>query len=152
MPPSTDARGLVRRAETLCLARGVRLTSQRRFVLEILARSAAPQSAYDILADLRRRWPGAAPPTVYRALEFLQGQGLVHRLATLQAYVACIHPDRPHGGQFLICSDCGRVEELEDAAVESSLEHAAQAAGFRPADEVVEVTGHCCHCQRRGPH
>ena len=152
MTASNDVTRLIRRAEHLCSERGVRLTTQRRCVLEILASAAAPQSAYDILAELRRRWPGAAPPTVYRALEFLQGQGLVHRLATLQAYVTCDHPDRPHDGQFLICSDCGRVEELEDAAVESSLEHAAEAAGFSPAGEVVEVTGHCCQCQRRASH
>lgn len=146
-----EVKHLIRQAERLCRQRGVRLTRQRLCVLEILARAGAPQSAYDILAALRRRWPGAAPPTVYRALEFLQRQGLVHRLATLQAYVTCDHPDRPHGGQFLICSDCGRVEELEDPAVESSLEHAAEAAGFRPAGEVVELTGHCWHCQRRAP-
>lgn len=140
----------IENAAQLCRLRGVRFTAQRRQVLDIVASAAQPVGAYEILAALRESQPGAAPPTVYRALEFLQGQGLVHRLATLQAYVACIHPDHPHAAQFLICADCGKVEELDDARIESSLEKAAGAAGFMLADEVVEVTGHCASCQVGG--
>jgi len=139
---------LVRQAEALCRKRKVRLTPQRRFVLEAVAAADQPQSAYEILDAMRRRWPKAAPPSVYRALEFLQRQGLVHRLATMQAFVSCAHPGHAHTGQFLICSGCGRVEELEDRAIESSLDRAASALGFRMAGEVVEVTGRCCHCQK----
>jgi Fur family zinc uptake transcriptional regulator len=139
---------LTDRASRLCRQRGVRFTPQRRRVLGIIAGAGQPLGAYEILAALRQRWPKTAPPTVYRALDFLQQQGFVHRLATLQAYVTCEHPGDPHAGQFLICSRCGRVEELVDAAVVSCLDRAASAAGFRPIGEVVEVTGRCCRCER----
>lgn len=140
---------LIHRAERLCRKRQVRLTPQRRFVLETIASARQPQSAYDILGVMRRSWPKAAPPTVYRALEFLQQQGLVHRLATMQAFVTCAHPGQDHAGQFLICRDCGRVEELDDGDIESSLDRAASAAGFRAAGEVVELTGRCCDCVQK---
>jgi Fur family zinc uptake transcriptional regulator len=147
MPNCIDT--LIDRAERLCRKRQARLTPQRRFVLEAIAAAHQPQSAYEILGVMRRRWPKAAPPTVYRALEFLQQQGLVHRLATMQAFVTCVHPGQDHAGQFLICRDCGRVEELDDGDIESSLGRAASAAGFRAAGEVVELTGRCCDCQEK---
>jgi Fur family zinc uptake transcriptional regulator len=83
---------------------------------------------------------------VYRALEFLQEQGLVHKLETLHAYVGCSHPDHPHASQFLICSACGDVTEIADEAVSDSLGQAAAATGFRPSRGVVELTGTCAEC------
>lgn len=130
-------------AEQLCVQRGVRLTPQRRQVLKIITRSAAPLGAYEILQQMQ---PPAAPPTVYRALEFLLQQGLIHRLATLQAYLACDHPGAAHQGQFLICSECGQVEEVEDSDIAQSLDSAASEAGFSRSNEVVEITGRCGRC------
>ena len=138
---------LTDRAARLCQQRGARFTPQRRRVFEVIAGAGQPVGAYEILAALQKRWPKTAPPTVYRALGFLRQQGVIHRLATLHAYVTCEHPGHSHAGQFLICSCCGQVEELVDAAVVSSLDRAVSAAGFRPVGEVVEVTGRCCHCQ-----
>jgi Fur family zinc uptake transcriptional regulator len=134
------------RAGAVCQARGVRLTPQRRQVLEIVCRSAQPVGAYEILDALREQLPGAAPPTVYRALEFLVAHGLVHRIETLHAFVGCPRPDHPHAGQFLICSRCGGVEELEDETLSRSLLAAASATGFAPQRPVVEVTGRCARC------
>lgn len=130
-------------AERLCTLRGVRLTPQRRQVLKIIMHSASPLGAYEILQQMQ---PPAAPPTVYRALGFLLRQGLIHRLATLQAYLACDHPGAAHQGQFLICSDCGQVEEVEDSNIEQSLDSAASEAGFSRCNEVVEITGRCGRC------
>jgi Fur family zinc uptake transcriptional regulator len=121
----------------------VRLTPQRRQVLRIITRSAAPLGAYEILQQMQ---PPAAPPTVYRALEFLLRQGLIHRLATLQAYLACDHPGAAHQGQFLICSECGQVEEVQDSDIAQSLDSAASEAGFSRSEEVVELTGRCGRC------
>ena len=137
---------VLRQAERLCRSRGVRLTVQRRRVLAVVCRSERPLGAYDILAALRDELPRAAPPTVYRALDFLLAQGLVHKLETLHAYVGCTHPDHPHWGQFLICTACGEVRELTDTAVTASLKDVAAANGFRPARRVVELTGTCADC------
>lgn len=138
--------GALDRAEALCRQRGARLTSQRRQVLGIVCGAQKPLGAYEILDALRTLLPGAAPPTVYRALEFLVGQGLVHRLETLHAFVGCARPNEPHAGQFLICRTCGAVRELEDPAVSRSVQAAAAATGFRPEHPVVEISGRCARC------
>lgn len=138
---------IVRQAERLCRERGVRLTRQRRRVLELICRADKPQGAYDILATIQRRQPRAAPPTVYRALDFLLEQGLIHKLETLHAFVGCNHPDHPHASQFLICSQCGDVKELDNHLIADSLVEAAQASGFEPSRPVVELTGTCAGCR-----
>jgi Fur family zinc uptake transcriptional regulator len=142
---------LLDRAEALCRQRGARLTPQRRQVLAIVCDAQRPIGAYEILAALRALVPGAAPPTVYRALEFLVEQGLVHRLETLHAFVGCAHPDEPHAGQFLICRTCGAVSELEDALVSRSVQAAAAATGFRTEHPVVEISGRCARCSGGSP-
>lgn len=137
---------LLDRADALCRERGARLTAQRRQVLAIVWEARRPLGAYEILDALRAIVPGAAPPTVYRALEFLVGQGLVHRLETLHAFVGCAHPEEPHAGQFLICRTCGAVHELEDPLVSRSVQAAADATGFRAERPVVEISGRCARC------
>lgn len=145
-PLSAD-RGVLQYAERLCQRRGLRLTAQRRRVLQVICGSDRPLGAYEILEQIRHELPRAAPPTVYRALEFLLAQGLVHRLETLHAFVGCSHPEEHlHSGQFLICSACGEVTELEDQAISDSLGQAAAATGFRPSRRVVELTGTCAGC------
>ncbi len=139
---------LARNAERLCRARGARLTRQRRSVLEIVAASKRPLGAYEILDALRREQPGAAPATVYRALDFLLEQGLVHRLESLHSYIRCVHPGEPHPGQFLICRDCGLVEEIEYPAIQRSIGRAAEHSGFQASDEVIEIRGRCRGCAR----
>lgn len=139
-------KALVAAAE-LCAERGVRLTEQRRRVLELVWRSDRPLGAYDILAAIQAEQPRAAPPTVYRALDFLLAQGLIHKLQSLHAYVGCAHPGEPHAGQFLICTACGDVTELEDPAVNRSLDKAAAATGFAPDQPMVELTGTCAGCR-----
>ncbi len=133
------------RADALCAERGVRLTAQRRRVLELVCRAARPVGAYEIL-DQIRDGAAAAPPTVYRALDFLLEQGLVHKLETLHAYVGCTHPEHPHVSQFLICADCGDVTELEDEAIAGSLRSVAAETGFEPRRPIVEVIGTCSSC------
>lgn len=134
------------RAKTLCHERGVRLTPLRQQVLSIVADADVPLGAYEILQKLQIDHPGAAPPTVYRALDFLLEQGFVHRLATLQAYLVCDHPGCLHQSQFLICSDCGCVKEMEDSNIQRSLVKAATRAGFATRGEVVEIVGRCGRC------
>ncbi|MEZ5667015.1 MAG: Fur family transcriptional regulator [Alphaproteobacteria bacterium] len=133
-------------AEALCAARGVRLTDQRRAVLRLLLEDHAPRGAYEIMDRLDWGERRPAPAQVYRALEFLQEQGLVHRLASINAFVSCWTPDRPHGAQFLICRDCGTVAEMADETVERAIVHAAGDAGFKVTAPTVEIAGICPNC------
>lgn len=137
---------VLERAEALCRERGVRLTEQRRTVLRLLCVSDRPLSAYELLDRLRGIVKNPAPPTVYRALDFLLEQGLAHKLESLHAYVGCSHPDHPHASQFLICNDCGEVAEVEDPSVAKSLKAAGRAIGFRTKRPVVELLGTCAQC------
>jgi Fur family zinc uptake transcriptional regulator len=137
---------VLERAEALCHARGVRLTETRKNVLQLLCVSDKPLSAYELLERMRSVVKNPAPPTIYRALDFLLEQGLVHKLESLHAYVGCEHPDHPHASQFLICDDCGEVAEVEDPSVVKSLEAAGKEIGFRTKRPVVELLGTCAQC------
>ena len=101
-------------AERICGGRKARLTERRRRVLEIVAESHAAIGAYDIIDRLAADGGRPAPITVYRALDFLMEHGLVHRLASLNAYVSCPQAGAEHGAQFLICHHCGAIGELAD--------------------------------------
>ena len=140
---------VLERAEVLCRERGVRLTEQRKSVLRLLCASDKPMGAYELLDRMRGVVKNPAPPTVYRALDFLLEQGLVHKLESLHAYVGCTHPDHPHASQFLICDGCGEVTEVEDASVAESLRAAGQARGFRTKRPIVEVLGTCAQCNAK---
>ncbi|MCP4982475.1 MAG: transcriptional repressor [Gammaproteobacteria bacterium] len=141
-------RQLMSAAKRLCEVRQLRLTSRRRQVLEILLASHQPMGAYDILAELNRR--GAvdriAPPIVYRALEFLVAEGLIHRIESRNAFICCVQPGHQNGAQFLICRDCERIAELENG--DRSLLAEANSLGFAVDHSVVEITGLCAECQK----
>ena len=137
------------RAEALCVKRGERLTPMRRKVLEALTASHKPLGAYEIIEQVAVQGPRPAPITIYRALEFLTAQGLVHRIESRNAFLACINnhaTDAPV--VFLICETCGAVGEAASGAVAESLNAAAKSAGFTPKSPVIEITGVCAHCQR----
>ncbi len=143
---SHQIKDVLAKAARLCEQRNVRLTEQRKQVLEILCLSAKPMGAYEVLEKLQKVTPHAKPPTVYRALDFLLEQGLAHKLETLHAYVGCSHPDHPHSSQFLICTDCGGVTELEDSSIANSIGKAAIESGFQAEYGVVEIKGRCSNC------
>lgn len=140
---------LLDRAEALCVQRGARLTGLRRQVLGLILESASPTGAYDLLERLRAQRGPAAPPTVYRALDFLREQGLVHRLERLSAFVGCVEEHghgHGHPAQFLICRTCGRVTELEDHSVAHALTDAAKRVGFTVTGATIEAEGSCAAC------
>ena len=147
---STRTTELLDRAEALCAERGARLTGLRRQVLGLILDAGGPAGAYDLMDRLRERRGAAAPPTVYRALEFLQGQGLVHRVERLSAFVGCVeevgHAHR-HPAQFLICRNCGKVTEIEDDALAHALSAAARRVGFSVAGATIEAEGLCAACR-----
>ncbi len=145
--PRTTA--LLDRAAHLCAERGAKLTGLRRQVLGLVLENEGPSGAYDLLDRLRAHRGAAAPPTVYRALDFLQEQGLVHRLERLSAFVGCVEEAghaHQHPVQFLICRMCGQVTEIEDHGVSEALGRAAAAAGFTVGHATIEAEGICAAC------
>jgi len=136
--------------EQQCRELGLRLTATRRRVLEMVLASDGPVKAYDLLDQLKRERPGAAPPTVYRALDFLLDNHFIHRLETLNAFVSCIHPEDKHQGQFLICEGCQTVTEVHDHSLIHALDEAANDHGFRARHQVLEIYGRCRACRDGG--
>jgi Fur family transcriptional regulator, zinc uptake regulator len=136
------------RAEAVCAARGTRLTAIRRRVLEFVWGQHQPIGAYVILERLRKENAAAAPPTVYRALEFLMAQGLVHRLASLNAFIGCPQPEAIHTSQFLICTSCGEVTEIEGGEITASAQRKAAERGFSLDRLTIELAGRCPRCDR----
>lgn len=134
-------------AKTVCVERGARLTPVRRRVLEIIWQSHRPLGAYAILEVLSGEGHSPAPPTVYRALEFLLTHGLVHRLSSLNAFIGCTRPGHPGAGQFLLCTACGTAAELNDPGIERAIECSAEAEGFTSQVHTVEISGLCPHCR-----
>jgi Fur family zinc uptake transcriptional regulator len=149
-PPGHDHDQCVARAlesaEAVCRAHGVRLTTNRRRVLEIIWRNHDVMGAYEILEILQRDEPRTKPPTVYRALEFLQEQGLVHRIESSNAFTRCETPLEHEHCQFLVCDQCGRVEEVHSDALPGLLDAAAREHGFQPRRFTIEVRGTCRRC------
>jgi len=133
-------------AVRICGANGLRLTRDRRHVLEVLLREHMAIGAYDIIE--RIDWGGRkrASSVVYRALDFLAASGLVHKLHSRHAFIACTHPGANHGAQFLICTQCEAVAEIADHAVERVVVGAARKAGFLMRRPVIEIDGLCPHC------
>jgi Fur family zinc uptake transcriptional regulator len=123
---------------------GERLTPPRRRVLELLLESGQAVKAYDLMALYQPGAP-AKPPTVYRALEFLERQGLVHRIQSLNAYVACRRGE-VHTAAFLICDCCGATTEVEPAAAKAMADQADR-AGFALRAVTVEANGLCAACR-----
>ena len=138
-------------AESLCGARGARLTTLRRQILELLWESGRPTGAYELIEALKLRDSRpVGPPTVYRALEFLMSQGLASKIESRNAYVPCAHPERRHDCLFFICSNCGASVELEDQRLECLISEDAALIGFRPTRRVIEVEGVCATCIAAG--
>lgn len=142
-------------AERLCAAHGSRLTDLRRQVLGLVLEAARPVGAYDLLDGLRADKKGAAPPTVYRALDFLLEEGLIHKIERLSAFVGCTHTldgshaeaGHPHAAQFLICTGCGQVTELDDHGILHALVDATRHIGFTVRHSTVEAEGLCAACR-----
>jgi len=143
--PRTEA--LLTHADQICIGRGARLTDLRREVLGLILDAAGPTGAYELLDRLRGTRRTAAPPTVYRALDFLLEQGLIHRVERLSAFVGCVaHDQHAHAAQFLICRRCNRVTEIDDHAVAHALAEAAARAGYTVGKATIEAEGLCADC------
>lgn len=142
----------MRAAEEACHQRGLRMTPQRRAVLKALAEAKAPLGAYDLIEALREKGARApAPIVIYRALDFLRENGFIHRLETLNAFIACPHL---HGSGervvFLICENCRHVEEAVAEPLSAALNAIAREHAFTARRQVVELAGLCRNCHNTG--
>ena len=160
---SSTTETLLERAEQLCRKNSVRLTPIRRQVLGILIDGKRPAGAYELLDQLQNLHGNAAPPTVYRALDFLLEQGLIHKVERLSSFVPCTHilhqhtehdheSDCIHTTQFLICRNCGMVTELADERILDALVVATGNAGFKMQHSTIEIEGLCSTCLKNAPH
>lgn len=150
---TTDSRAgelsekLQRLAETRCAEQGKRLTPARLNAYVEMMAYGRPLSAYELLALMEKREKRKiAPLTVYRHLDFLMQVGLVHRLESTQSYLTCTHPEHAHESQYLVCSSCGHVDELESHKLSRLLEEMTLQKGFHADKAVVELAGLCQSC------
>ena len=125
------------------------ITTNELAVLRVLGAAKSPMSAYAVL-DAVRTTRITAPTTVYRALSRLIANGAVHRLESLNAYVACSDHRHTQGPTvFAICRDCGRVDELAETEVVERLQSDATRLGFRVEAATIELRGRCASCLQR---
>lgn len=146
-PLHKQVKGFIEQADQLCLKRNQRFTALRKQVLLLLCESEQPLGAYALLDLMRETGRSAAPPTVYRALDFLQEQGFVHRLASNNTYLACAHPQYEHEAVFLVCKQCGSTQELHTDGIYQAVAAKAKLAKFNVEHASVEVAGLCRQCQ-----
>ena len=143
---TTDTNQLLARAEKLCQHRGVRMTPARKEVFALLSEHQGAIGAYDLLEQLKEVVPNAKPPTIYRALDFLQAQGFVHKITSSNSYVLCSHFEQQHPVQMLICRKCGSVQEIHSDGVHEKFLSQANAQGFHVERQTVEALGICADC------
>jgi Fur family zinc uptake transcriptional regulator len=123
-----------------------KMTQPRRRVLELLLQAGQPVKAYDLISSFGDDGEPAKPPTVYRALDFLEKQGFVHRIESLNAFVACREGERTHAAAFLICDCCGRSEEVSPVGADV-LERAGARSGYQLTSITMEAHGLCEACR-----
>lgn len=144
-----------------CQQQNLRFTPLRRQVLALILAAKKPIGAYDILAQLQQLQPqqsqhlhhdlasqkALAPPTVYRSLDFLLQHGFIHQLSSANAFIPCCHPQDKHMAVFLICQQCGEVEEVSTRQLDSLLSPLLAQSQFIMETSVMEIAGKCIHCQ-----
>ncbi len=142
-----SANGWSKQVEDVCSNRGLQLTPLRRRVLSILSESRSPLGAYAIIEKLSKiEGKQIAPATVYRTLEFFEGNGFLHKIESRNVFAPCEHVGHAHNGVLLLCENCGHSEELEDTALDAVLKETAALAGFALNRQVLELQGLCKSC------
>ena len=135
-------------AQSLCKAQGARFTVSREAVLRLIWQSHKPIGAYQVIEQLSaEQGRQIMPPTVYRALDFLLTQGLIHRITSLNAFIGCPFPSAKHSDLFMLCSACGSVAECSADNIDQAIATTAAKSGFRVETHTLEIIGLCSQCQ-----
>jgi Fur family zinc uptake transcriptional regulator len=135
-------------ATHLCQLRGVQLTPIRQQILALIWADHKAVKAYDLLDLIKPLQSGAKPATVYRALDFLIDQGLIHRVESLNAFIGCTCPDHQHEQLLLICTHCNEIEERSAPKVMRSLTAEVKQAHFIAQNKAIEIHGICEKCAK----
>ncbi|MFC3122316.1 transcriptional repressor [Agaribacter flavus] len=143
---SSKQQKLVAKAKAYCEKNGSRFTPIREKVYALLLQNEGSIGAYDLLDRLRLTEDSARPPTVYRALDFFLNLGLVHKVESTNTFKACQHFDCSHPVQFLICEQCGDVQEIQSTGVKDTLEAQAAENSFKIKSQTIEAHGVCKKC------
>lgn len=141
---------IIKNAENFCIQHGHRFTDPRRFVLEVMAKTKRAMTAYEILEKLGKYLDKPKPPTAYRAIEFWQDHGFIHRIESLNAYILCDAGHSHDGSQFMICDDCGDVTEAHLCHLPDTLKSKASTENFNVKAWSVELHGQCATCSAHG--
>ncbi len=136
-------------AESICLARNIRLTQARKRVLELICASHQAIGAYQLLDQLKQQDNKAKPATIYRALDFLMDAGLVHKVESLNAYIGCLSADQNHHSAILICDHCHNAYEMDARHCYDALHDNSKSFGFKPSQVIIEMHGICKECSSR---
>lgn len=133
---------------THCEQHNIKLTPLRESVLKIISAAEKPMTAYAILDELRLVKPKAQVMSVYRILNFLLENELIHRIESLNAFILCHHmEDHGHFTQWLICQQCGNVTECDLPTFQQSVNTLAKQTGFNVTAPIIEIAGVCSDCQ-----
>ncbi|WP_038369228.1 transcriptional repressor [Brackiella oedipodis] len=147
----SDTQALLAQAEALCKQRGKRLTPIRRQVLRIMLEQQRCMKAYEILDTMTETFSQAKPATVYRALEFLEEEDLIHRLDAMNGWTPCIHlAQQAHqhpAGLLIVCTACGQVSEVQSPNLGLELQSIIKQHGYSRASEQIEIRALCQQCQ-----
>ena len=147
MTEKMKSKKLSERLETFCKEKGTRYTPSRYIILDIIASSKGPIGAYAIIEEMGKVTDKPKPTTVYRAIEFLQKHGFIHKIESMNAFVACEADHSHEGSQFIVCNDCGAVEEVHICHLPPDLQKKVDASGFKMDRWNTEVHGICQQCQ-----
>jgi len=135
--------------EKHCFDNNLKFTPLRRKVFEFLLKDHRPLGAYEILDLLRKEGLSSKPPIAYRVLDFLMGQGFVHKIQGLNAFVACSDPGSSHSPAFMICRKCDKVAEIQDRESGINLQKKST-IDFKIEEAFVEIMGLCKSCNSLG--
>lgn len=133
-------------AEEICSQREIRLTKQRKRILELVWREHKPVKAYDLLSQFQQEDPAAKPATIYRSLDFLQENGLIHKIHRLNAYIGCVHPNHGEPYFILICTQCNTVFEHGCQSYTNLIKEIETEQHFQCTNTIVEIEGLCKAC------
>ena len=132
-----------------CKTNGLRFTDQRRDVYRIVNAAEQPIGAYDILEILSENYDRPKATTVYRALDFLKEHHFIHKIESLNAFVVCSVDHEHPGSQFMICNDCGVVDEVHLCHIPSDLKTKIDGQNFNMKYWNTEIHGVCNACHRK---
>ena len=132
--------------EKLCKSNNLKLTALRKQVLELIISKKGFVKAYDLLNDLKKIQPNAKPPTIYRSLDFLEENGFIHKLQSLNAFIKCTHPKEHANCYFLICKKCNNIEEVCSSKIDKLVSNTSKEKNFSPKNVTFEISGICYKC------